>query len=365
MERYLSTASSNTIVYGSLKMPMTEWRETSQNECSDLIKVGKKVDGSPIDHKESLERSLVNKFSLNAQPSTISASKSNPYRRCRNAFIDLGTNIGDSIGYFIDNAIDVCSPMWADANPGTKFNAKFPRPHLDVTSLEFKHRGSKPNPLFGLLQRQTKSSPSATSESFCVYGMEGNPTFTERLTKLENFVTDMNPRPVQHLHIFTESVVTAKDGPTKLYLDKTSVEQNFWGSSILSSQQDAVKSAQELNDGNVFSADVTGITLSTMVDSTMLALKQDATADEQSGGLLIIKMDVEGAEYQVLKEVATSGVLCRLKELGNIVVLVVEYHHMSITDANERRREKDGHQEAIKQLEQCGVEFLKLQANWA
>ena len=56
--------------------------------------------------------------------------------------------------------------------------------------------------------------------------MEGNPTFTERLTKLENFISDMNPRPVQHVHMFTESVVTATDGPTKLYLDKTSVEQN-------------------------------------------------------------------------------------------------------------------------------------------
>mmetsp|Transcript_9682 Transcript_9682/g.23451 ORF Transcript_9682/g.23451 Transcript_9682/m.23451 type:complete len:413 (+) Transcript_9682:167-1405(+) len=370
MERYLLRASSNDVLIGpssdERRMSMKEWRKTSRSECGDLIKtVGRKFDGAAIDQKETLERSLVSKLSLNTQPSTISASKTNPYRRCRNAFIDLGTNIGDSIGYFIDNSIDVCSPIWVDANPGTRLNGKFPRPHLDVTTLEFTHRGSKPNPLFGLLQQETKGSPTATSESFCVYGMEGNPVFTERLTKLENFVTEMSPRPVQHLHIFTESVVTAKDGPTKLYLDKTSVEENFWGSSILSSQQDAVKSAKELNDGNVFSADVIGISLSTIVDSTMLALKQDATADEQSGGILIVKMDVEGAEYQVLKEVAASGVLCKLREFGNKVVLVVEYHHMSITDAAERRREKDGHQAAIDKLEQCGVVFKKLHAIWA
>ena len=139
----------------------------------------------------------------------------------------------------------------------------------------------------------------------------------------------------------------------------------FWGSSILSSQQDAVKSAKELNDGNVFSADVTGISLSTMVRSTMLALKENASPEEESGGILIVKIDVEGAEYQVLKEVAASGILCKLKELGNRVVLVVEYHNMSITNATERRREKDGHQEAIKKMEQCGVEFQKLSANWA
>jgi len=345
---------------------MMEWRESSKNECHELIKaVGKKVGSSAIDQKELLERSFIQKMDRNTQPSTTSASKHDPYVRCRNAFIDLGTNIGDSVGYFVDNAIDICSPSWVDNHPQTRVNDKFPRPHLDVTNLDFVHRGSKPNPLFGLLQRLTKGSPSATSESFCVYGMEGNPAFTERLTKLENFITDMNPRPVQHVHIFTESVVTATDGPAKLYLDKTSVEQNFWGSSILSSQQDAVKSANELNGGEVFSADVTGITLSTMVQSTMLALNEGVSAEDQSGGLLIVKMDVEGAEYQVLKEVAASGVLCKLKEMGNRVVLVVEYHNMSITDPKERQREKGGHQEAIKQMEECGVEFEKLQAIWS
>eukprot|EP00533_Pseudo-nitzschia_delicatissima_P016635 CAMPEP_0197281868 /NCGR_PEP_ID=MMETSP1432-20130617/23381_1 /TAXON_ID=44447 /ORGANISM="Pseudo-nitzschia delicatissima, Strain UNC1205" /LENGTH=302 /DNA_ID=CAMNT_0042748739 /DNA_START=26 /DNA_END=934 /DNA_ORIENTATION=- len=302
---------------------------------------------------------------MNPEPSTISASKTEPYRRCKNAFIDLGTNIGDSIGYFIDNSVDVCSLMWVDANPDTKFNNQFPRPHLDVATLNFKHRGSKPNPLYGLLQRTMKKASHATSETFCVYGMEGNPVFTERLTKLENFVSDMNPRPVQHLHIFTESVITATNGPTKLFLDKLSEEQNFWGSSILSSQQDAVKSGKELNDGNVFSADVTGITLSTIVESTMLALDEDASKENKKGGVLIVKMDVEGAEYQVLKEVAASGVLCKLKESGNRVVMVIEYHNMSITDKKERNREKNGHRDAISKMKACGVEFENLGANWA
>jgi len=351
---------------GERRPNMMEWRDSSKNECSELIKtLGKNVHAAAFDQKETLERSFISKMTLNPEPSTVRSSKGDPYRRCRNAFIDLGTNIGDSIGYFVDNAIDVCTPIWVDANPRTKLNADFPRPHLDVTTLDFKHRGSKYNPLFGLLQRQVKASPAAISESFCVYGMEGNPVFTDRLTKLEKFVSDMSPRPIQHLHIFTESVVAATNGPTKLFLDKTSVEQNFWGSSILSSQQDAVKSAKELNNGNVFNADVTGITLSTMVQSTMLALKkEDASPDDQSGGILIVKMDVEGAEYQVLKEVAASGVLCKLKELGNRVVLVVEYHNKSITDTQERKREKDGYGDAVKKLKQCGVEFEKLHGGW-
>jgi hypothetical protein len=102
-----------------------------------------------------------------------------------------------------------------------------------------------------------------------------------------------------------------------------------------------------------------------MVKKTMLAFSESATDADKRGGLLIIKMDVEGAEYQVLKEVAESGVLCDYAKMGNRVVFVVEYHNMSITDPLERQREKKGHQEAIKKMEECGVDFQKLHAFWA
>lgn len=139
----------------------------------------------------------------------------------------------------------------------------------------------------------------------------------------------------------------------------------FWGSSILSSQQDAVKSAQELGNGQAFSADVRGISLSTLARSTLLPYKPDATSEESKGGLLIIKMDVEGAEYQVLKEIAASGLLCDYIQRGNRVVMIVEFHNMSITDPQERQREKAGANVAKEALISCGVEFRNLQGFWA
>ncbi|KAG7365545.1 methyltransferase FkbM domain containing protein [Nitzschia inconspicua] len=360
-----STTTSSSSVKTVFSSSMKEWRESSIKRCKEFVN-GITDDKSTkvLEDKEQLEKNIISKLSL---PSSISSTippeiQKQPYARCKNVFIDLGTNIGDSVGYFIDNAIDSCSPLWVAKYPRTKFTADFPRPHLDVTTVQVQHKGNKGNPLFGLLQKQAQNIPS---ESFCVYGMEGNPTFTERLRKLENYIREMQPRPVQHLHIFTESVVTAQDGPTKLYLDKTSVEQNFWGSSILSSQQDAVKSANELNKGQVFSADVMGISLSSMVKNTVLAFKEGVTDVDKQGGLLIIKMDVEGAEYQVLKEVAETGILCEYAKMGNRVVFVVEYHNMSITDPKERRREQNGHKEALEKLKQCGVDFQKLQAIWA
>lgn len=126
-----------------------------------------------------------------------------------------------------------------------------------------------------------------------------------------------------------------------------------------------VKSAKELGNGQVFSADVQGISLSTLIKSTLLPYKPDATPEESKGGLLIIKMDVEGAEYQVLKEIAASGVLCDYIQRGNRVVMIVEFHDMSITDPEERQREQAGADTAQATLNSCGVEFRTLHGFWA
>ena len=97
----------------------------------------------------------------------------------------------------------------------------------------------------------------------------------------------------------------------------------------------------------------------------MLPFQPDATEDDKKDGQLIIKMDVEGAEYQIIKEVAASNVLCDYVSMGNKVVMIIEMHHMSITDAKERVSQKQGFQQAKKKLEACGVVFGKLHAYWS
>ena len=105
--------------------------------------------------------------------------------------------------------------------------------------------------------------------------------------------------------------------------------------------------------------------MTTLAKNTLLAFQPNASPKEIQGGFLIVKMDVEGAEYQVLKEVAGSGVLCDYVQKGNRVVMIVEFHDKTITDPKERRREKMGYQRAIKTLEGCGVQFEKLLGRWA
>jgi hypothetical protein len=208
---------------------MAQWRQTTEAKCKVLLDNSKgNLGAEALAAKFQLEQDAIQRLSLPENAHTVRPADHQDYANCKNAFIDLGTNIGDSIGYFIDNALDVCSPMWLKQKPRQRINNDFPRPHVDVTETKIYNDGlPKANPLFGMLQREmNRDDSNIRPESFCVYGMEGNPTFTDRLQKLENFVMDMRPRPVQHLHIHTESVVTAVDGPTKLFLDKTSVKEN-------------------------------------------------------------------------------------------------------------------------------------------
>jgi hypothetical protein len=210
---------------------MQDWKETFRASCQQVIvEASGKFHQAALDKKEAIETEAVSLLKQSSDIRGTLPADHNPYVYCKNTFIDLGTNIGDSIGHFVDNAIDVCSPMWLEANPKQKVNYKFPHPHLDVTKLKIHHKGYGNNPLHGLLQQHLSSLGENRSavlpENTCVYGMEGNPEFTDRLQRLENYIMGMNPRPLRHLHIHTESVVTAVDGPTQLYLDKTSVKEN-------------------------------------------------------------------------------------------------------------------------------------------
>jgi hypothetical protein len=205
---------------------MKEWRETTEKGCQEIL-AQNQTKQVVSQQKEEFEISAISKFTF-PNVSTLSAQPFGhiKYEYCRNTFIDLGTNIGDSIGHFVDNSLDPCTHLWMKKFPKTQ--KQIPRPHLDVTKAEIYNTGYRRNPLAEMLQKALTADPNniVYPENTCVYGMEGNPTFTERLQKLENFIMGTKSRPVRHLHIHTESVVTALDGPTKLFLDKTSVKAN-------------------------------------------------------------------------------------------------------------------------------------------
>ena len=75
-------------------------------------------------------------------------------------------------------------------------------------------------------------------------------------------------------------------------------------------------------------------------------------------------MDVEGAEFEVLKELAATTVMCDYLKMGNNATFVVEFHQQKIKDPEEKRLAMDGLKDAKERLRQCGVKFRQLPNYW-
>jgi hypothetical protein len=277
-------------------------------------------------------------------------------KRCKHIVLDFGSNIGDTAGKVIDAGLHSCE------RPDLKAEVVSAVFNTESRRIEDPKKGR--NPLVRQFEHLMKGfGPFTGPEDYCYYGVEGNPVFTDRLQSLEDFIMGTRPRPLQHIHFFTTSVGAGKDGMTKLYLDTINKDKNYWGSSIFDGHQDVQKSAAAQN-GSVESVatDVMGYTIGTLMRQTLVAFDPRATPEDQKGGHMILKVDIEGGEYPLLKQAADEGTLCEYVKMGNQADLYIEFHSQRVTGKNPLFGSM---KECRQKLEDCGVSFRKLQAWWA
>jgi hypothetical protein len=124
-----------------------------------------------------------------------------------------------------------------------------------------------------------------------------------------------------------------------------------------------VRETAKLNNGAVLEAKVQGIKLSTLLRRALLPFDQNADGNK-SGGSLLVKIDIEGAEYAVLKELKATQLICDYVQMGNNATLMVEFHQHLIQDAEEKRKATEGLKRAIARLKRCGVQFIGLDPHW-
>jgi hypothetical protein len=205
---------------------MRIWRLKLQAECQTFLQSipSGNISRAHLEQKAEIESEALTRMSI-PDPTTLpmaGGDKTN-YQHCKHVFIDLGTNRGDSIGCAVDASLDVCSAPFVEKDPSIRpayrVSLEFPRLHLDVQDLKVHGSGSQGLSLLRLLQGHF-AKPGM--ESVCVYGVEGNPFFTEKLQRMERVILAMRPRPLKHLHIHTETVITSEDGPTLLFIDQYS-----------------------------------------------------------------------------------------------------------------------------------------------
>jgi hypothetical protein len=278
-------------------------------------------------------------------------------KRCKHVVLDFGSNIGDTAGKVIDAGMYGCKrqDLKAPEVMGPVFNT-------ESRKIEDPKKGR--NPLVRQFEHLMKEfGPLTGPEDYCYYGVEGNPVFTDRLQSLEDFIMATQPRPLQHVHFFTTSVGAGEDGMTKLYLDTINKENNYWGSSIFDGHQDVKKSALAQNASvETVATDVMGYTIGTIMRKTLIAFDPRATPEDKKGGHFILKVDIEGGEFPLLKQAADEGTLCEYCKMGNQADLYIEFHSQRVTGKNPLFGNMKGHR---KKLEDCGVTFRKLQSWWA
>jgi Methyltransferase FkbM domain len=235
---------------------------------------------------------------------------------CMFTLIDLGANVGDSLGKFIDAGIDPQCTGRYSVTEGRVRSARDDSVH-ELTAWTRKVMEQFAASHVHRHLDETEAKLFAQPENYCYVGVEGNPAFTKRLLELQQRVLLTTPRPLRSVRFLTETVSTgAGDGPTQLYLDTVNVQNNFFGSSLLPEHTDVRRSAA-VNGGTPVSVPVNGITLSTLLKETVV---------RHAGAHVILKIDIEGAEYGLLNEAYNSGVLCDYAASGVRIDARVEIH---------------------------------------
>ena len=127
--------------------------------------------------------------------------------------------------------------------------------------------------------------PEAMAASWDIYAFEANPEFDKILDETRKQVS------LKHkVNLYNQTAAWTYDGTIDFYLDTVNQNNHFWGSSLNKNHPDVVRSGSV--KVSVKCMDIAGI------------IKQYKLDD-----LVVIKMDIEGAEYDLLLDFIKKDVL--------------------------------------------------------
>lgn len=136
----------------------------------------------------------------------------------------------------------------------------------------------------------------ALAASWDIYAFEANPEFDKILDETRKEVS------LKHnVNLYNQTAAWTYDGTIDFYLDTINKNNHFWGSSLNKNHPDVVRSGSV--KVSVKCMDIAGI------------IKQYKVDD-----LVVVKMDIEGAEYDLLFDFMKKDVF------GLIDYMAVEFH---------------------------------------
>lgn len=183
----------------------------------------------------------------------------------KKVFIDCGANVGDGL------------------------NALLPGEHKYMAK--------------GVRKYMTDSVPYDMTEYF-MYGFEGNPRFGDMLLDIQH----QHPSRVK---VFPKTVVTVEDKQNMPFYINHQANVNDWGSSLIKEKYNVDP------DHPVY---VTAVDFARFIKSVVIP-----RADKVPGRHVVVKMDIEGAEYTILPHLLINGAFCEID------VLLLECHPLEVS----------------------------------
>ncbi len=189
--------------------------------------------------------------------------------RRRQIFIDMGANDGSSVNYFMQTE-------GVDMNvPWTQGGAK---------DGKLKGRGAH--------------------GQWDLYVVEANPYFTPVLmTQREKYLTDK--KHVASYNVFGSTAITTENGNVTFKLDVHNKGNGNFGSTLMTDSRSVLGPKSK-------SVTVAGVDIVDFLRDVVKITPED---------YVVLKIDIEGKEYDVLKRLVTSGTVAMIDDLA------VEYHH--------------------------------------
>jgi len=147
----------------------------------------------------------------------------------------------------------------------------------------------------------------ATYDQAEIYLFEANPYFNTALVQAKERYDALGI----NVNIFPSTVVDVNDGTRTFFLDTVNTDNSFWGSSTHASHPDAIKSESK-------GTELSAINISRWM--LMNTLPHD---------FVVVKMDIEGAEYEVIPHMA------EMKTWTVVDYLLIEWHPSAVDNFTE------------------------------
>lgn len=169
------------------------------------------------------------------------------------------------------------------------------------------------------------------AQTTCAFGIEPNGMHTQYLQKVEAYLKSQQFKCT----FFTNTAASLSSGSTTLH--RHSVDSNGVGGSLLIDKLESEQlSRSKLKKATILTEEIKTMDLGNFITAHISSRQIPDMRDEVgSPPSIVMKMDVEGYEYELLPSLLISGALC------NVDCIFIEWHNNHMKNSQDAQRYRE------------------------